>query len=269
MKQGFGHEQTGKAFTLIELLVVIAIIAILAALLLPALAAAKRRAFSINCASNLRQNGLAIRLFAEDHDDWLPNGPDGAMPGQHGLSVGQTAVYYYGMPYENDYLVHYLWSYLALPAPKTTSGFFVVTNFAKTFFCPANERFNPRFYGIAGAVGFFSYQVVEGGTTPGVGYCGLQWNPFGYNGAAAGSGWQPPHKQTEILHPSQTWEMVDLDKVANPGIGSVNVIPDKPIHGSVRNYLWFDGHVATEKVDTTYNPVGSYHYPYWGLNLNP
>ncbi|MGA2786268.1 MAG: prepilin-type N-terminal cleavage/methylation domain-containing protein [Verrucomicrobiota bacterium] len=61
-----------KAFTLIELLVVIAIIAILAALLLPALAAAKRKAQKINCVNNLKQLGLAFRVWEGDHSDRYP-----------------------------------------------------------------------------------------------------------------------------------------------------------------------------------------------------
>lgn len=61
-----------RAFTLIELLVVIAIISILASILFPVFSRARAQARKTKCASNLRQIGLAVQMYAQDFDELLP-----------------------------------------------------------------------------------------------------------------------------------------------------------------------------------------------------
>jgi len=72
--QAFGQPiGSGDGFTLIELLVVISIIAVLAALLLPVLSRAKQASHSAVCRNNLRQWGIALRLYLDDYKAFPPD----------------------------------------------------------------------------------------------------------------------------------------------------------------------------------------------------
>ena len=69
----YNNSRRTAAFTLVELLVVVAIIGVLAALLMPAISRANDKAKSIVCISQLRQLGLAVRTYADDHQNRLPS----------------------------------------------------------------------------------------------------------------------------------------------------------------------------------------------------
>jgi prepilin-type N-terminal cleavage/methylation domain-containing protein/prepilin-type processing-associated H-X9-DG protein len=75
-------QQIRRAFTLIELLVVIAIIAILAAILFPVFSQAKESGRQVACMSNMRQLGMAMHMYLNDHDDvWFACFTPSPLPG--------------------------------------------------------------------------------------------------------------------------------------------------------------------------------------------
>ena len=79
-----------NGFTFVALLVIIAIIAILAAMLLPAMASAKKKAQRINCINNLKQIGLGYRIWEGDNGDKYPMDVPMAKGGTKSSSLART-----------------------------------------------------------------------------------------------------------------------------------------------------------------------------------
>jgi prepilin-type processing-associated H-X9-DG protein len=204
-------------------------------MLLPALAAAKRRAYNANCTSNMRQIGMGVTLFAGDNEDYLPPGPNS---NPVGLGAGQTAAYSSTVGQRGpQQLVYNIATYLGAPAPAAP------LQTCSIFLCPAALANNPMLKdNLSNAV---VYCVISRGATNSAGAI-LPWDPFGYTSPAA-----RPHKLTELTASVwggvMPWMLTDVDcwvmgTTSSPWGGS-SVVPLLPAHGKARNYVFFDAHV--------------------------
>lgn len=221
-----------RGFTLIELLVVIAIIAILASMILPGLAEAKRKAYQNGCLSNMRQVGAAFQMWLPDNNDWLP--PGEASP--FGLWVGQRPAYREEGRFQRQMSYHFA-EYLGYPAPDEE------LRTVDVFFCPGFKRYGKD-------VTEIDERTVYCRTM--AGYNRLPFDPFGYP-PASGNPPEPNWRLSDVaaVRPlSDVWLLVDTDQVVitNPGNTWRSQLPETPVHGSVRNFLYMDGHVATKRV---------------------
>ena len=95
MRNDPGMNSRSHGFTLIMLLVVIAVLALLAAMLLPALAAAKRKAQRISCVNNLKQCGLAFRIWEGDNDGKMPMAVSTANGGTEEFAGGADTFHHF------------------------------------------------------------------------------------------------------------------------------------------------------------------------------
>lgn len=200
-----------KGFTLVELLVVIAIIGVLATLIFSGMKKARQKAELAQCSAVLRNIGLAVQSFATDHKAGLPG------PMNRGLYARYDG--------RSKQLLSYIGPYLGLPEEPTGE-------IAREFVCPGWLREATS----DDAVCWWSIRKATdaGGNT---------FDPWGYVTASSATF---PQKVWRLGEPADTQAIVDVDAEMGGGWAGT---PRCPVHGKVRNVLYFDWHVEAIPVN--------------------
>lgn len=207
------------AFTLVELFAISLVVACMLLLVLPTLARAKQKTIEANCQSNLKQIGLALQAYAADHNGFLPGPVLGLVNPRYDLwSTNQLA-----------------W-FLAAPMGWGRPSF--TAKIAPLLLCPAQ----PSSQAQPSANVRASYVLNDGFRAEN----GRLEAPFGRS--------TPPlaeplnlSRLAASVSPATCLAMADADKGdVNPTSAGWSDLPYQPVHGKIRNQLFFDWHVASK-----------------------
>ncbi|MBE6381215.1 MAG: DUF1559 domain-containing protein [Lentisphaerae bacterium] len=221
-----------KHFTLIELLVVIAIIAILAAMLLPALSAARERARNANCVSKLKQIALADTMYAQDNKSSMPigwGGGNGSLIVACGDRISENPVSWPNVPQGLILKGGYL------GGNEADQSSVPVERVEKYFKCPSDSV-------------FYGTNHTYGGGWLQVSYMSSHYQR---NGAAA---WYPQRKDNSVAF----CEIVGKD---DPGtmsyMDNMSTEAGKVMHPNLVNTAYLGGHVKSHTANTAkQNAIG-------------